>query len=119
MPSDLPNAPENSMPAESHLDSAGCCASAEYWKDFSEKREAFWIKHNQHMNEELEFESELNDRLYIKMKEIESMYKLGDVYGALLKLMEISRERGYPSIPQIRPSKTRGTIVSGITEQNS
>ena len=119
MPSDLPNVPENAMPAESHLDSAGCCASAEYWKNFSEKREAFWIKHNQNMNEELEFESELNDRLYLKMKEIESMYKLGDIYGAFIKLMEISREREYPSIPQIRPSKTRGTIVSGITEQNS
>ena len=119
MPSDLPNAPGHSMPAESHLDSAGCCASAEYWKDYSEKREAFWIEHNQNMNEELDAESELNDRLYLKMKEIESMYKLGDIYGAFIKLMEISRERGYPSIPQIRPSKTRGTIVSGITEQNS
>ena len=107
------------MPAESHLDSAGCCASAEYWKNFSEKREAFWIKHNQNMNEELDAESKLNDRLYLKTKEIESMYKLGDIYGAFIKLMEISREREYPSIPQIRPSKTRGTIVSGITEQNS
>ena len=119
MPSDLPNVPENAMPAESHLDSAGCCPSAEFWKDHFEQREAFWIKHNQNMNEELDAESKLNDRLYLKMKEIESMYTLGDIYGAFIKLMEIFKEREYPSIPQIRPSKTRGTIVSGITEQNS
>ncbi len=115
MPSDLPNAPGHSMPAESHLDSAGCCASAEYWKDYSEKREAFWIKHNQNMNEELDAESELNDRLYLKTKEIESMYKLGDIYGAFIKLMEISREREYPPVQNLTLGKPKGTQVRGIT----
>jgi len=115
MPSDLPNVPENAMPAESHLDSAGCCPSAEFWKDHFEQREAFWIKHNQNMNEELEAESELNDRLYLKTKEIESMYKLGDIYGAFIKLMEISKEREYPPVQNLTPGKQKGTEVRGIT----
>jgi hypothetical protein len=67
------------------------------------------------MNEELDAESELNDRLYLKMKEIESMYTLGDIYGAIIKLMEISREREYPPVQNLTLGKPKGTQVRGIT----
>lgn len=104
MPSDLPNAPENSMPAESHLDSAGCCPSAEFWK-----------QQYRNILEDNIFQTELATEMYLKVYDIRLKVSVGDVYGAFLALTELAKSQDYQAIPELIPGKQKGTEVRGIT----
>ena len=104
MPSDLPNVPENTIPAESHLDSAGCCASAEFWKQYS-----------RNILEDNQFQTELANDMYFKVYDIRLKVSIGDMYGALLALTELAKTQGYQSVPELITGKQKGTEVRGIT----